>query len=193
MPWKYATVCSSNMNRSMEAHNQMLKSGLCVRSFGTGTTVRLPGPSESRPNVYEFGTPYADILADLKGKDVHLYTSNGLIKMLERNVLVKLAPERWQSMDRTQAFDVVFTYEERVFSAVLEDLQARETESFRAWHVINIETRDNHDEAVTSAQITVKLCALLDECDELEVQLVPTVNDFVEHCPRAVRYSLVYT
>eukprot|EP00961_Rhodomonas_salina_P124545 1678528-Rhodomonas_salina.3 len=49
--------------RSMEAHNQMLKQGLCVRSFGTGTdrasawfavtgtTVRLPGPSEVRTMI----------------------------------------------------------------------------------------------------------------------------------------------
>lgn len=119
--------------------------------------------AQSRPNVYEFGTPYADILADLKSKDVHLYTSNGLIKMLERNVLVKLAPERWQTMDRAQAYDVVFTYEERVFSAVVEDLQSREFDAGRAWHVINIETRDNHDEAVTSAQVLAALlpCAVL--------------------------------
>lgn len=42
--------------------------------------------------MYEFGTPYSDILADLTRKDVALYTHNGLINMLNRNVKVKTAP-----------------------------------------------------------------------------------------------------
>jgi hypothetical protein len=33
--WTYATVCSSNMNRSMEAHFQMQARGFNVRSYGT--------------------------------------------------------------------------------------------------------------------------------------------------------------
>ena len=33
--WEFATVCSSNMNRSMEAHFQLQNKGYHVRSFGT--------------------------------------------------------------------------------------------------------------------------------------------------------------
>ena len=33
--WAFATVCSSNMNRSMEAHFQLQNRGFDVRSFGT--------------------------------------------------------------------------------------------------------------------------------------------------------------
>ena len=36
---------------------------------------------------------------------------------------VKTAPERWQDHDRSQPMHVVLTYEERVFDAVLQDLQ----------------------------------------------------------------------
>jgi hypothetical protein len=35
---------------------------------------------------------FADILEDLTRKDVRLYTDNGLINMLNRNVKVKTAP-----------------------------------------------------------------------------------------------------
>jgi hypothetical protein len=79
-----------------------------------------------------------DILADLTRKDEALYTHNGphtrseklvvlryykyqisgtkalqisgLLHMLNRNVKVKDAPERWQDHDRSQALDVVLTY-----------------------------------------------------------------------------------
>jgi RNA polymerase II subunit A C-terminal domain phosphatase SSU72 len=56
----------------MEAHSQLKAKDFVVRSFGTGTNVRLPGPSQDKPNVYEFGTPYKEILDDLRKKDINL-------------------------------------------------------------------------------------------------------------------------
>ena len=53
------------------------------------------------------------------------YTQNGLIGMLERNVKIKEAPERWQDLDRGVVFDVVLTYEERVFDSVLQGNEAQ--------------------------------------------------------------------
>ncbi|OMO62841.1 RNA polymerase II subunit A [Corchorus olitorius] len=53
MKYQYAMVCSSNQNRSMEAHSYRH-----VCSYGTGAHVKLPGPSLREPNVYDFGTPY---------------------------------------------------------------------------------------------------------------------------------------
>ena len=93
---KIAVVCSSNMNRSMEAHAFLQKKGFNVDSFGTGDKVKLPGPSMDRPNVYDFGVTYEDIHADLVKKDKALYTQNGILHMLDRNKRIKAGPARLQ-------------------------------------------------------------------------------------------------
>jgi hypothetical protein len=67
-----------------------------VSSYGVGGHVKLPGASAGAPNKYEFGTPYETIFNDLKAKDEALYTRNGLLAMLARNMGVKRAPEKWQ-------------------------------------------------------------------------------------------------
>ncbi|KAK5110519.1 RNA polymerase II subunit A C-terminal domain phosphatase [Meristemomyces frigidus] len=102
---KFCTVCASNNNRSMEAHlrlttprqeDERTTAYPCI-SFGTGSLVRLPGPSITQPNVYNFNsTSYNQMYEELAGKDQRLYRANGILPMLERNRGVKWGPERWQ-------------------------------------------------------------------------------------------------
>ncbi|XP_037815855.1 RNA polymerase II subunit A C-terminal domain phosphatase SSU72 isoform X1 [Lucilia sericata] len=144
-----AVVCSSNMNRSMEAHNFLAKKGYNVRSFGTGERVKLPGTAIDKPNVYEFGTPYDTIYNDLVSKDKQYYTQNGLLHMLDRNRRIKKCPERFQ--DCREQFDIIVTVEERVYDQVLENMESRDVVDNRPVHIFNVDIEDNHEEALMGA------------------------------------------
>ncbi|EDL15025.1 Ssu72 RNA polymerase II CTD phosphatase homolog (yeast), isoform CRA_a, partial [Mus musculus] len=155
-PLRVAVVCSSNQNRSMEAHNILSKRGFSVRSFGTGTHVKLPGPAPDKPNVYDFKTTYDQMYNDLLRKDKELYTQNGILHMLDRNKRIKPRPERFQNC--TDLFDLILTCEERVYDQVVEDLNSREQETCQPVHVVNVDIQDNHEEATLGAFLICELC-----------------------------------
>lgn len=178
---KFCTVCASNNNRSMEAHLRLAQAGYPVISFGTGSLVRLPGASITTPNVYTFNsTSYDSMYKELQAKDGRLYKANGILNMLDRNRGVKWGPERWQDWNVGQprlderfkadmgkdgteggVADVVITCEERCWDAVVEDLMNRGAPLNRPVHVINVDIKDNHEEALVGGR------GILDLADSL--------------------------
>lgn len=178
-------------SRSMEAHLRLTTapSPYPTISFGTGSLVRLPGPSITQPNVYTFNsTSYAAMHDELLAKDPRLYRANGILPMLERNRGVKWGPERWQDwrvgVPRVGArpgtgeggewasdkgsqgteggsVDVVITCEERCWDAVVDDLMARGAPLNRPVHVFNVDIKDNHEEALVGGRAILELADAL--------------------------------
>lgn len=143
----------------MESHKVLQEAGYDVSSYGTGSAVRLPGLSIDKPNVYPFGTPYNDIYNDLLSQSADRYKSNGLLQMLDRNRKLKRAPEKWHNNVKT--FDFVFTCEERCFDSVCEDLMNRGGVLNKIVHVINIDIKDDNENAKIGGKAILKLAEML--------------------------------
>lgn len=174
----------------MEAHLRLSAAHYPVISFGTGSLVRLPGPSITQPNVYQFNkTSYDSMYKELEDKDARLYRANGILNMLNRNRNVKWGPERWQDwqvgkprLDHSSeqgwagteggVADIVITCEERCWDAVVDDLLSRGSPLNKPVHVINVDIKDNHEEALVGGRGILDLADSLNKAaaEERELQ-----------------------
>ena len=185
-----AVVCSSNMNRSMAAHLLLKQHGYNVSSFGTGTRVKLPGPAENMPNIYEFGTPYAKIHRDLLEKDRALYERQGILEMLDRNLGIKECPERLQ--DSREEFKIIFCFEERILDAVVEELMERGVESGATVHIVNMNVKDNHVQAKKGAELCLRFCEMVSDCDDLDEDIEKIIDEFEKQNSVHIMHTVSY-
>ena len=184
----------TGLARSMEAHLRLATANppFPTISFGTGSLVRLPGPSINQPNVYNFNTTsYNAMYEELLSKDPRLYKANGLLNMLDRNRHVKWGPERFQDWqvglprlvqagavvgnagERREdkgskgveggVVDIIITCEERCWDAVVDDLLTRGSPLNRPVHVFNVDIRDNHEEAYVGGKAIIDLATELNK------------------------------
>ncbi|CAH1758083.1 8970_t:CDS:2 [Entrophospora sp. SA101] len=170
----FAVVCASNQNRSMEAHHVLSKRGFSVSSYGTGSAVRLPGPSIDKPNIYQFGTPYEYMYQDLFMKD-------------PKNRKIKLAPEQWYT-NAKENFDVIITCEERCFDAIY--LVDRGEERNIPVHVINIDIKDNHEDAMLAGRAILQLAQTID--NEKSKDLDQEITNIIEEWQQKFKYELLH-
>lgn len=167
---KVCCVCASNQNRSMEAHRELALRGYSVKSYGTGSSVKLPGRSAVEPVIFPFNMPYEQMRDELQKRDPILYSNNGVLSMLDRNAKIKKAPEQWR--DAQDRFDVIITFEERVFKAVVEDfISSRSPSVFSPGYVINLEVRDTHADAAAGAKLAVDLIEAINAQENVDAYI----------------------
>ncbi|CAG4942013.1 unnamed protein product [Colias eurytheme] len=186
---KFAVVCSSNMNRSMEAHAILSRRGFQVKSFGTGDKVKLPGRG-NKPNCYEFGVSYKDIYNDLLEKDKEYYEKNSVLNMLLRNKNLKPCPERFQ--DSTDRFDIIITCEKRVFDQVVEWFVLKKPEQNKPVNIINIDIKDNLEEATLGSYLILDLATKLTESSDYKKDLHLILKAFQRKCRKHVSNCIMF-
>ncbi|KYR01144.1 hypothetical protein DLAC_02249 [Tieghemostelium lacteum] len=186
-------VCASNQNRSVEAHYLFMTEGFKnIRSFGTSTHCKLPGPSIDKPNIFSFGTPYQSIHENLKQQNQELYIQNGILNMLERNCKVKLAPEKWQE-ELTARFEIIFTFDQRVYDMVIDDIAQRDiTTIISPVHIINLQVKDTHEEATGGAQHALQLMKLIHDSDDWESDIDKILEQFNKKTNRQFLHTLMF-
>lgn len=187
---KIAVICSSNMNRSMEAHSVLSKRSFTVDSYGTGDKVKIPGKSQREPNIYPFGTTYKEIHSDLIGKDKQLYTENGMLHILDRNIRIKDRPEKFQ--ESGLRYDVILTCEEKVYDLVIEHFENNDSSHSHLAHVINLDIIDNPEDATIGAFHFLDLASKLESCEDLDDEIDEIVHEFEDKCDRPVLHSVVF-
>lgn len=92
--------------------------------------------------------------------DEGFFLKKGVLQLCRRGAAVKTAPSRWQDCTDVRKHQVVISFGERIYDAVIEDLQIREpTEEFQEMHVICLDTKDNPQEAAVQGQVCLETYA----------------------------------
>ena len=154
------------------------------------------------PRIFKFGTPYEEMYNSLSAtpEDENFFVRNGVLHLCRRGASVNKGPLRWQDTpsEFIATHNVVIAFEERIYDAVVEDLQIREpTENFAPVHVICLDTKDNPHEAHLQGRVALELCWKLEQAsDTLEADAAMIVDQFqnerMTHTPVKVLYQLCY-
>ena len=181
----YACICYNNLNRSMEGHRKLKDGGFRVCSYGVGPCVSTVGDLK-----FEFGTKYSKIKEDVeqKIKDDNRYTAQErerILDLYQRDAETKEAPEDFKATfgkDKdVKTFDVIFTYDYKdVLPEVLKVFDDYGDSRFKLCFVVNIDTKDDFENAHISADLTKDLANEMEGSCINELELSSCIYAIVE-------------
>lgn len=181
----YACICYNNLNRSMEGHRKLKQRGFKVCSYGVGPCVSTVGDLK-----FEFGTKYSKIKEDVeqKIKDDNRYTEDEkrrILDLYQRDADTKDAPEDFKATfgkDKdVKTFDVIFTYDYKdVLPEVLKVFDDYGDARFKLCFVVNIDTKDDFENAELSANVTEDLVDEMENTCVDELELSKNIYAIVE-------------
>lgn len=110
--------------------------------------------------------------------------------MLDRNRKIKTAPERW--VDSRPEFDVVICCEERCFDSVCDDLINRGEDMNRPVHIINVEIKDNHEEAAVGGKAILDLANMITQAPDLDNDIQDILTKWQDKHPHAILHTVAF-
>jgi RNA polymerase II subunit A C-terminal domain phosphatase SSU72 len=149
------------------------------------------------PRIFKFLTPYEDMYTSLAAtpEDAAYFTRNGVLQLCQRGAAVKKAPQRWQDVPSEDIcqHDVAIAFEERIFDAMIEDMQMREpTPEFSPLHVVCLDTKDNPHEAARQGIVALRLCWMLEHAEDLQMEAADIIEKFQEERASETDIKILY-
>eukprot|EP00611_Tribonema_gayanum_P023516 TRINITY_DN4964_c0_g1_i1.p1 TRINITY_DN4964_c0_g1~~TRINITY_DN4964_c0_g1_i1.p1 ORF type:complete len:313 (-),score=73.28 TRINITY_DN4964_c0_g1_i1:130-1068(-) len=192
--YKYAMLCSSNVNRSVLAQIVLEREGVAVASYGVNHSVAMPGKSRASPTVFPFGTPYLEMHDKLLATDKDLHARAALLKLLSRDACTKRHPERWQDLGSADAakFDIIICFNDKIFDLCIEDFQNRPPFEFKPIHIVSLPVMDTPQHAEQAMVDVLKLVKMLDACDDVESQGADVVEAFQATTKRPILHQVCH-
>eukprot|EP00455_Lapot_gusevi_P036044 TRINITY_DN4000_c0_g1_i2.p1 TRINITY_DN4000_c0_g1~~TRINITY_DN4000_c0_g1_i2.p1 ORF type:complete len:116 (+),score=28.48 TRINITY_DN4000_c0_g1_i2:54-401(+) len=114
-----------------------------------------------------------------------------MLRMVERNNRVKRAPEKWH--EEKEKFDLVISFDLRVYETIIDDVMQRQREDVgKPVHIINLDTKDTHQEAANAALAALALYERIIGSEDWEDELSEILDEAEQKSGLSILHTVLY-